>query len=45
MILDRDNIFSEQEKLKLLNKQFQAQVVALQNKSTRAEGDAENIGP
>ena len=42
MILDRDNIFQEQDELKLLNQQLQAQVVALQNRCTQAEGDAEN---
>jgi len=33
MILDCDNILPEQEELKLLNQQLQAQVVALQNRS------------
>ena len=42
MILDHDNILREQKELKLLNQQLQAQVFTLQNKSMRAEGDAEN---
>ena len=44
MILDRNNILCEQEELKQLNQQLQAQVAALQNNSTRAEGNAENNG-
>ena len=44
MILDRDNILHEQEELKQLNQQLQAQVAAPQNNSTRAEGEAENSG-
>ena len=44
MILDRDNILREQEELKLLNQQLQAQVITLQNRSTRAEGNAEKDG-
>jgi len=42
MKLDRDNILHKKEEMKLLNQQLQAQVVTLQNRFTRAEGDAEN---
>jgi len=42
MILHRDNILREQKELKLLNQQLQAQIIALQNRFTQAEGDAKN---
>ena len=42
MILDCDNMLRKQEELKFLNQQLQAQVIILQNRSTRAKKDAEN---
>ena len=45
MALDRESIFREQEKLRLLNKQLQAQVTALQNNPAQTGGKLENNRP
>ena len=42
MTIDRENILQEQEKLKLLNQQLQAQVTCLQNNLAQSEGKIEN---
>jgi len=42
MVLDRERILQEQEKLRLLNQQLLTQVTALQNNPVRTKGDSDN---